>query len=63
MLEDQPAHLGVVLAEHAHHHFRLGGLGEGSEAAEIEEHHGDLPPMGQQRIVRSPGDDKLGELG
>ena len=40
--EDEPAHLRVVLAEHAHHLLGLGGLGEGGEAAQVDEDHGDL---------------------
>ena len=45
-----------------HHLFRLGGLGEGGEAAQVEEDDGDLAPMALERIVGAAGDDQLGEL-
>ena len=61
--EDQAAHLGVVLAEHAHDLLRLGGLREGGEAAQVEEDDGHLAPMGLERILGAAGHDQLGELG
>ena len=62
MGQNQSAHLGVVLAEHAHHLFRLGRLGEGGEPAQVEEHHGDVAPVALERILGAAGDDQLGEL-
>ena len=56
------AHRGVVLAQHAHDLLGLGGLGEGGEAAQVEEDHGDLAPVGLERIVGAAGHDQLGEL-
>ena len=60
--KDQLAHLGVVLAEHAHHLLGLGRLGEGGEASQVEEHDGDLAPVGLQGIVGAARHDELGEL-
>ena len=62
VVEDQPAHRGVVFAEHAHHLLGIGGLGERGEAAQVEEDDGDLAPVALQRIVGAAGDDQLGEL-
>ena len=45
MVEDQRAHRGVVFAEHPHHLLGLGRLGEGGEAAQVEEDDGDLAPV------------------
>ena len=53
---------GVVFAEHRHHVFRIGGLGERGEAAQVEEDDRDLAPVALQRIVGAAGDDQLGEL-
>ena len=36
----------MVLAQHAHHLLGLGGLGERGEAAQVDEHHRDLAPVG-----------------
>ena len=53
----------MVLAQHAHDLLGLGGLGEGGEAAEVEEHHGHLAPVGLERVLGAAGHDQLGELG
>ena len=63
MLEDQAAHLGVVLAEHAHHLLGLGGLGERREAAQVEEDHGDLAAVAAEGVLGVAADDHLRELG
>ena len=60
--EDQLAHRGVILAQHRHDLLRLGRFGERSEAAQVEEHHRDLPPVATQRVLGAAGDDQLGEL-
>src|SRR5262245_51124826 len=60
--EDQTPHLGVVLAQYAHDLLGLGRLREGGEAAQVEEHHSHLAPMGLQGIVGAAGHDELGEL-
>ena len=52
----------MVLAQHAHHLLGLGRLGEGGEAAQVEEHDGDLAAVALQRILGAAGDDQLGEL-
>ena len=52
----------MVFAEHGHHVFGIGGLGERGEAAQVEEDDGDLAPVALQRIVGAAGDDQLGEL-
>ena len=57
------AHLGVILAQHGHDLLGLRGLGEGREAAKIEEDHGDLAPVALQGILGASGHDHLGELG
>jgi hypothetical protein len=62
VLHHQPADRRVVLAEHRHHLLRIGGLGEGGEAAQVEEHDRDLAAMALQRILGAAGDDQLGEL-
>ena len=62
VLEDQLARDLVVLAQHAHHLLGLRDLGEGGEAAQVEEHHGDLAAMALQRIVGAAADDQLGQL-
>ncbi len=63
MLEDELPHRLVVLAEDAHHLFRLRRLGEAGEAAEVQEHHGDLAAVGAERVVGAAGHDQLGQLG
>ena len=63
VIEDERADRGVVFAEDGHHVFRIGGLGERGEAAQVEEDDGDLAPVALQRIVGAAGDDQLGELG
>ena len=63
VLHDERAHLGVILAEHAHDFLGLGGLREGGEAAQVEKHHDDLAPVGLEGIVGTAGHDELGELG
>src|SRR2546427_1598130 len=40
----------------------LGGLGEGREAAEVEEDHGDLSAVALQGILGVSADDHFGEL-
>ena len=40
----------------------LGGLGERGEAAEIQEHDGDLAPVAAQRILGAARNDQLREL-
>ena len=60
--EDQAAGRGVVVAQHHHDLLGLRGFGKGREAAEVEEHHRDLPTVALQRIARAPRDDELGEL-
>ena len=62
VLEDQLSHLGVVLAEHAHHFLGLRGLGERRESPQIEEHHGHFPAVRLQRVVCASGNDQLGQL-
>ena len=62
MLEDQLAHLRVVLAQHAHDLLGLRRLGEGGEAAEVEEDDRHLAPVRAERILGAAGDDQLGEL-
>ena len=61
--QDQPAHLRVVLAQHAHDLLRLGGLRERGEAAQVEEDHRDLAAVALERILGVAGHDQLGELG
>jgi hypothetical protein len=45
-----------------HHLLGLGGLGEGGEAAQVEELDRDLAAMGLQHSSPLPGGDRLGEL-
>ncbi len=53
-----PAETGVILAQHAHHFFRLRHFGEGREAAQIAEHHRHLAAVAlQQRLVVLGNDD------
>ena len=48
----QLADHAVVLAKHAKHLLRLGGLGEGGEPAQVTEERGDLAPMpGEKRLA------------
>ena len=54
VLEDQPAHGGVVLAEDPHDLLGLGRLREGGEPAEVEEDDRDLAAMGLQGGRRRP---------
>ena len=62
MLQDELAHLGMVLAEDAHDLLGLGGLREGGEAPQVQEHHGHLPPMALERVLRVASHDQLREL-
>ena len=62
MLQDQLAHLGVILPQHAHDFLGFSGLGERGEAAQIEKADRDLAAMGLQRVVRPACHDELGEL-
>src|SRR5712691_5524118 len=62
VLEDELAHLSVVLAQDAHDLLRLRGLRERGEPAEVEERDRDLPTVGLERVVGAAGDDQLGEL-
>jgi hypothetical protein len=50
----QLAHCLVVVAEHPHHILGVGGLGEGGEAAQVQEHDDDLAPAGLQRVIGGP---------
>src|SRR5205807_1633861 len=61
--ENDLAHGRVVLPQHAHDLLRLGGLGEGGEATQVEEHDDDLAPVALERIVGAAVDDRLGERG
>src|SRR5206468_804158 len=63
VLEDEAAHLCVILAEHAHHLLGLGGLGERREAAQVEEDHGDLAAVSAEGVLSVAADDQLRELG
>src|SRR5439155_25532165 len=63
VLEDEPAHLRVVLAQHPHDLLGLRGLREGREPAEVEEDHGDLATVALEGILGIPADDHFGELG
>ena len=63
VLEDQLAHLGVVLPEDHHQLLGLGGFGEGREAAEVEEDDRHFPAVRLQGVLRAPRHDQLGELG
>ena len=62
MGDDEHAHLRVVLAQDRHDLFGLRRLGEGREAAQIEEHDGDLATMALQRILGAARENRLGEL-
>src|ERR671919_229237 len=62
-LEGQLAQRLVILSQHADHLFRLAGLGERGEPAQIAEHHGDLAPMALEQALVARGDDQLGDLG
>ena len=59
---DQPSHRCVILAQHGHHLFRLGGFGKAGEAAQIEEHHSHFAAMAHEGILRVAGNDEFGEL-
>jgi hypothetical protein len=62
-LQDELAHLGVVLAQHGHDLFGLRRLREGGEAAQVEENHGDVAAVALEGILGAAGDDGFGELG
>src|SRR5215475_11775827 len=62
VLEDEPPHLRVVLAQHAHDLLGIGRLREGGEAAQVEEHNGHLDAVAGQRIGRPTCQDQLREL-
>src|SRR5437870_5763670 len=62
VLEDEPAHLCVVLAQDPHDLFGFGGLREGREPAEVEEDHRDLAPVALERILRVAAHNQLREL-
>src|SRR5262252_7351489 len=62
VLEDEPAHLGVVLAQHAHDLLGIGCLREGGEPAQVDEHHRHLDAVAGQRIGRPTRQDQLREL-
>ena len=61
VLEDHRPDRVVELAQHGHHLFGLGGLGERGEAAHVAEQHRDLAAVaGEDRVAA--GGDRLGEL-
>jgi hypothetical protein len=60
VIEDQPAHLAVVLAEDGHDLFRLGRLGEGGEAAQVREDDGHLATVCPEGILGPALDDRGG---
>src|SRR6266566_2413653 len=62
VVQYQPPHLPVILAQDAHDLLRLGGLGEGGEPAQVDEHDGDLAPMGLEGVGGAAGHDQLGEV-
>src|SRR5437762_3294564 len=62
LLEDELAHLSVVLAQDAHDPLRLRGLRERGEPAKIEKGDRDFPAVGLERVVGAAGEDQLGEL-
>ena len=59
---DRATEFGVVLAQHAHHLLRLGRLGEPGEAAQVDEHHGDLRAACLERVVRIARHDQVADL-
>ncbi len=61
-LQDEPAHLPVVLVEHTHDLLGRRRLREGGEAPHVHEDHGDLPAVALERILRASAHDELGEL-
>src|SRR2546425_3349146 len=62
VLEDEPAHLCVVLAQYPHDLFGFGGLRERREPAEVEEDHRDLAPVALERVLRVAAHNQLREL-
>ena len=53
----------MIFAQHVHRLFRLGGLGERGEAAQVAEHHRDLAAVaGEQRVMAVVGGDQLRHL-
>src|SRR5499426_3504752 len=63
VLEDELAHLRVILAKDSHDLLGLGRLREGGEAAQVEEYYRDLPPVRLEGVVGASRHDELGELG
>jgi len=53
----------VELAEDHHNVLRFARLGEGGEAVEVAEEHGNLAPVRLQRRIVARGDDEVRELG
>src|SRR2546425_5285091 len=62
VLEDEPAHLCVVLAQDPHDLFGFGGFREGREPAKVEEDHRDLAPVALEWVFGITADDHFGEL-
>ena len=62
VLHDEPAHLGVVLAQHGHHFLGLHRRGKRGETAQAQEADGDFAAAGLQRILGASGDDQPGQL-
>ena len=60
VLEDELAQGGVILAQNAHRVFRLNGLGEGCEAAQVAEDDGDLTTVTLEDRFVAFRDDEVG---
>jgi hypothetical protein len=52
----------MVLAQQVEHLFRLGGFGEGGEAAQVAEHDDDVAAVAFEDVLLAARDDHLGQL-
>ena len=62
VFEDEFAKLRMVIAQHSHHLFWLGGLSECSEAAQVAKYHGDVAAMTLEHFLVAIVEHKLGDL-
>jgi hypothetical protein len=52
----------VIVAQQRHHVFRIGGLGEAREAAQVTEERSDFPAVALKLFLHAGRHDQIGHL-
>ena len=62
VFENEFAKLRMVIAQHGHHLFWLGGLGERGKAAQVPEDDGDIASMTVEQTLVAFTENEFGDL-